>query len=222
MSDPTEAFAVSVLPKLTSEPGSREALEMNTAKSGTPVNSLETLSSPVSWLRWSLFVVSQMGLMALIEIPTSAPVLFRLHARVGMSPPSNHFRRSIPMSNSEKRSISVVLHDADSQRSTTLPLRVIGNESAVSVFAEGYGDSEAARASDAPCFLNSTAALYVSSFSPTSIDKIRHMSSTSAERGRIFGLPHRLIRRQHRPLSKVASTTRCFPTLTLRQDGVTR
>ena len=56
------------------------------------------------------------------------------------------------MSPNAKQSFAVVLHDANSEHTGRLPIRVIGNESAISIFAEGYGDFGSAEGFGCPAF----------------------------------------------------------------------
>ena len=57
------------------------------------------------------------------------------------------------MTTKAKQSLHVILHDANSEHSGTLPIRVAGNESAISIFAEGYGDFGSEEGFGCPVFL---------------------------------------------------------------------
>jgi hypothetical protein len=57
------------------------------------------------------------------------------------------------MNRNAKQSLTVVLHDADSEQSGTLPIRVVGNDSAISIFPKGFGDFGSLEGFGCPVFL---------------------------------------------------------------------
>jgi hypothetical protein len=56
------------------------------------------------------------------------------------------------MSQSTKQLLAVALHDANSEHSGKLPIRVVGNDSAISIFADGYGDFGSVEGHGCPAF----------------------------------------------------------------------
>ena len=54
---------------------------------------------------------------------------------------------------SDVSGLNVVLSDADPEHSTSLPVRVVANGSALSIFPQGYGDFGSADGHGCPVFL---------------------------------------------------------------------
>ena len=52
-----------------------------------------------------------------------------------------------------RQSLTTILNDADSESSETLQVRVTANDSAISIFPEGYGDFGSAPGHGCPVFL---------------------------------------------------------------------
>lgn len=92
------------------------------------------------------------------------------------------------MTDKNNGSLSTVLKDVDPDHRGSLAVRVVANESAVSIFPEGYGDFGMPRGTDAPSSWNFTRAGSGSSSSATSIGKTPRTSSTSKGRKNIDGL----------------------------------
>lgn len=57
------------------------------------------------------------------------------------------------MTDKNNGSFSTVLRDVDPDQRGSLPVRVVANESAVSIFPEGYGDFGSAEGHGCPVFL---------------------------------------------------------------------
>jgi hypothetical protein len=57
------------------------------------------------------------------------------------------------MTDAAADSLSIVLSDVDPGHSGSLPIRIVGNGSSISIFPDGYGDYGSAEAHGCPVFL---------------------------------------------------------------------